>query len=372
MRVLFAAGGTGGHLYPAIAIADALGGRAEIRFVGTSDRIESTIVPKNGYAFSAIDAAPLERRISVRAAVTGLRTLRGVLQALRLVSAFAPDAVIATGGYVCFPAMLAARIYRTIARRPVLLALVEPNLQPGLTNRLLAPMVDEVWGAFEASAPAFGSKFIRTGVPVRRSLLRARNRIEAARRFGLDPQRRTIVAIGGSQGARSINDAVAALVTRRELPADWQVLHVTGARDYAYVQAEERALFGENRVAVVSYVEEMADLYAVADIAIARAGASTIGELVATATPALLVPYPHAADDHQRRNAQAYAASGAAAVLDDRDLSGDALWWRLRDLFDDAGLAQMRAAARSLACADSVSAIVARIDARVGRTEAPT
>lgn len=371
MRVLFAGGGTGGHVYPAIAIADALRHRADIRFIGTADRLEREIVPKAGYEFRAISAAPLTRGRSAQIGVTAWRNLAGVVQALREVLDFRPDAIVATGGYVCLPVVVAARIVRDLWRRRMYVALVEPNAVAGLTNRVLAPLVDDVFGAFAPSDAGLAARFVQTGIPVRRSVLRPRNRVEAARRFGLDPQRKTIVAIGGSQGSRTMNDAVAAMVTRRELPPEWQVLHISGARDHAYVAGEERTLFGANRVALVPYVDEMADVYAVADLVIARAGASTLGELAATGTPALLVPYPHAADDHQRRNAEAYAATGAAVVMEDRDVDGDALWWRLRELLDAQRLAGMRDAARSLASADPIAAIVARIDARLPRTEAP-
>jgi UDP-N-acetylglucosamine--N-acetylmuramyl-(pentapeptide) pyrophosphoryl-undecaprenol N-acetylglucosamine transferase len=261
MNVLFAGGGTGGHLYPAIALADALRGRANIRFIGTSDRLETTIVPQAGYELQTIASRPLRRSLSFATLQTMGANALGVAQALRALLRFSPDVVVATGGYVCFPVMLAAKLLRTVRRLRARLALLEPNAQPGLTNRLLAPLVDEVWGAFPRADRAFASKYVQTGIPVRASLFRPNNRVEAARRFGLDPSRRTILAVGGSQGARSINEVVAALVTRRALPAEWQILHVSGERDYEYMQAEERTPFGENRIVLVPYLRNMADAY---------------------------------------------------------------------------------------------------------------
>ncbi|MDQ2871700.1 MAG: glycosyltransferase, partial [Candidatus Eremiobacteraeota bacterium] len=240
MKAVFTGGGTGGHLYPAIAIADALGSRAKVRFIGTADRLEMTIVPKAGYALSTITSRPLIRKPSLEMALTAGANVAGILQAARVLGEMDPDIVIATGGYVCFPVMAAAKMLRAAGRLRAPLALLEPNAHPGLTNRMLAPIVDEVWGAFADSHGAFGAKYVRTGIPVRASLLRRSNRIEAARRLGLDPNRRTILAMGGSQGARSLNETVAALVVRRALPVDWQLLHVSGRRDYDYMKAEER------------------------------------------------------------------------------------------------------------------------------------
>ena len=330
MNVLFAGGGTGGHLYPAIAIADALRGRANVRFAGTADRLEARIVPEAGYDLIAISSAPLKRSFSFAALRTAAANLAGIAQAMRALLAFRPDLVIATGGYVCFPVIVAAKLLRLVGRIPARLAL------------------DEVWGAFARADAAFARKYVRTGIPVRAALFRANNRIEAARRLGLDPNRRTILAVGGSQGARSINEAVAALVTRRALPADWQILHLCGERDYEYMKAEEREKYAGNAVVLLPYLPDMADAYALSDAVIARAGASTLGELAALGIPSLLVPYPFAADDHQTANARAFESGGAACVIADKDLSADTLWWKLRDVMDPQRLAAMRAAARSI------------------------
>lgn len=369
MNVLFAGGGTGGHLYPAIALADALRSRANIRFIGTPDRLEATIVPDAGYELIPIAARPLQRKISFATLHTAAANAAGIAQALRALLAFRPDIVVATGGYVCFPVIVAAKLLRSVGRLPARLALLEPNAQPGLTNRLLAPLVDEVWSAFGSDGES-GAKYYRTGIPVRASLFRPNNRIEAARRLGLDPNRRTILAIGGSQGARSINEAIAALATRRALPADWQILHVCGERDYEYMRAEEREPFEGNSIVLVPYLREMADAYALSDVVIARAGASTLGELAALGLPSILVPYPYAAEDHQAANARAFADAGAAIAIADRELSPDTLWWTLRDVMQTERLAEMRAAARSLAGGDPVMSIIARIDALVSRKSA--
>ncbi|HKU66793.1 MAG TPA: undecaprenyldiphospho-muramoylpentapeptide beta-N-acetylglucosaminyltransferase [Candidatus Baltobacteraceae bacterium] len=367
MNVVFAGGGTGGHLYPAIALADALRGRAKVRFIGTADRLEAKIVPDAGYELVTISSRPLQRSISLATLQTAGANALGVAQALGALREFQPDVVVATGGYVCFPVMIAAKLLRTLGQLRARLALLEPNAQPGLTNRLLAPLVDEVWGAFEQSDSRFAGKYAHTGIPVRASLFHPSNRIEAARRLGLDPARKTILVVGGSQGARTINETVAALVTRRALPAEWQILHASGERDYDYMQAEERAPLGENRIVLVPYLREMADAYELADLVIARAGASTLGELAALGLPSILVPYPFASEDHQAANAKAFESANAAVVIADRDLNADSLWWTLRETMEPARLQSMRDAARSLAARDPVATILARIDALVSR-----
>ena len=370
MNVLFAGGGTGGHLYPAIALADALAGRVQIRFIGTADRLESSIVPDAGYDLVTIASRPLQRRFSLSTVQTAAANALGVAQAIRALLAFRPDVVIATGGYVCFPVMIAAKLLRVTGRLRPKLALVEPNAQPGLTNRLLAPLVDEVWGAFEHGDSAFAGKYVHTGIPVRSSLFRPNNRVEAARCLGLSSSRRTILAIGGSQGARSINETIAALVTRRSLPADWQFLHVSGERDYAYMEAEEREPFAGNAVVLVPYLRDMADAYALADIVIARSGASTLGELAALGIASILVPYPYASEEHQLRNAREFEAAGAAVIIPDRELNADSLWWTLRTAMEPERLGAMRSAARSLAGRDPIASILARIDTLVSRKNA--
>lgn len=371
MNALFAGGGTGGHVYPAIALADALRGRANIQFIGTPDRLETAIVPDAGYELVTISSRPLQRRVSLATLQTAAANAAGVVQAVRALLSFRPDIVIATGGYVCFPVMVAAKLLRALGRVPAKLALVEPNAQPGLTNRLLAPLVDEVWGAFAGGDSQFANKYRHTGIPVRASLFHPNNRIEAARRLGLDPNRRTILAIGGSQGARSINEALAALVTRRELPADWQILHVCGERDYEYMKAEERELFAGNSVVLVPYLREMADAYALSDVVIARAGASTLGELAALGMPSILIPYPYASEDHQTANARAFEKAGAGVIISDDELNADSLWWVLRDVMQPERLSTMRAAARSLGAGDAVAAILARIDELLSRKSTP-
>ena len=361
VNVVFAGGGTGGHLYPAIAIADALHARgATITFIGTADRLEANIVPQAGYELVTVASRPLTRKPSPELLRTGWANSKGTLQAARALARLKPDLVIATGGYVCFPVVLAARTRNTAP-----IALLEPNAHPGLTNRLLAPLVDEVWGAFADADPRFKSKYVRTGIPVRASLRKLPSRDEALARLGLPAARKTILAMGGSQGARSINDALTSLLKTDGLPEGWQLIHVTGEKEYDRVRS---ALDGASGgPAVRPYLHDLTDAYAAADLVLARAGASTLGELAAIGKPAVLVPYPHASDDHQRANAAMVAKEGAAVVVDDRELAAGKLRTILADVTRPSRLAELCAAAERARTADPVTTILTRVDALLER-----
>jgi UDP-N-acetylglucosamine--N-acetylmuramyl-(pentapeptide) pyrophosphoryl-undecaprenol N-acetylglucosamine transferase len=364
LRVAFTGGGTGGHVYPALAIDDALRaaeppGVYEARFFGNRHGLEATLVTTIPLTF--VPSAPLQRSFSFSTVRTIVANSAGVVVALGALARFKPNLVVATGGYVCFPVVVAARILRLLRIIRARIALLEINVTPGLTNRLLTPLVDEVWTTYAASEKSFGRKAVVTGAPVRASLRIVKDAPSARDRLGLDPDRTTVVVMGGSQGARSINEAVTALVTRRTLPYNWQVLHVCGARDYAYMQAEQRELAPGNRVVLVPYLDDPADAYAAADVLIARSGASTLAEAAVTGTPSVLIPYPFAADQHQAHNAALFEAAGAAVILADAKLDGDLLWWTLREILDTDRVMQMRRAARSLAPRNAGATIVDRI-----------
>ena len=372
MNVVFTGGGTGGHLYPAIAIADALRAQknASVTFVGTADRLEATIVPKAGYPLRTVSSRPFSRSGGPWALVQfAAANLVGIWQAAFALLALRPDAIVATGGYVCFPVVVAARKLRFLGlfRGPI--ALLEPNAKPGLTNRLLAPLVDEVWGAFAQADPRFAGKYVQTGIPVREALRALPARDAAIARLGLNPARKTLLAMGGSQGARAINDALATLVAADGLPPGWQLVHVTGEREYDRVRSmlEKEAPERTKPQAVRPYLDDLSDAYAAADLVLARAGASTVGELAALGKPAILVPYPHAAENHQAANAERVAAAGAAVVVADRELEAGRLRMLLAQTAEPGRLAALAAAASRLQAGDPVATIVARVEALVAR-----
>jgi UDP-N-acetylglucosamine--N-acetylmuramyl-(pentapeptide) pyrophosphoryl-undecaprenol N-acetylglucosamine transferase len=354
LNVVFTGGGTGGHLYPAIAIAQALGERANVTFIGAADRLEATIVPNAGYPLITVKSAPAKRAYA---------NLPGVFQAMSALRRLNPDIVIATGGYVSLPVVLAARILRQFRRIHTKIALLEPNARPGLTNRLLAPLVDEVWGAFPGGDPRFAGKYVQTGIPVRASLRTLPSRDAAIERLGLSSKRSTLLAMGGSQGARSINDALTSLLKSDGLARRL----ATDSRDRRKRVRPRTLSARKEDGALRAYLNDVGDAYAAADLVLARAGASTLGELAATGRPAILVPYPHAAEDHQRANAATVARSGAAVVVDDRDLIAGKLRGILAEVTQPSRLGDLRAAAERARTIDPITTILARVDALTAR-----
>ena len=371
MRLVLTGGGTGGHVYPAIAIAQAFANEPafaplDVTFIGTRDGFEASIVPKAAIPIAFVHAAPLLRSFSFALVRTVVDNLRGFFEALAVLHRARPDVLIATGGYVAFPVVAALRAVRLIGRSHARIALLEPNAVAGLTNRVLAPLVDEIWYAI---APARGAAdaFV-TGTPVRESMRAPVSQRDARDRLGLPAEATIVVAMGGSQGARSINDAIASFV-EAGLPPNYHVLVIAGARDLA---ALSQRLADRPGATVLGYLDDPRDAYAAADIVVARSGASTLGELTATKTPALLIPYPFATADHQRYNAEAYAASGAAIVLADRDLDEHRLREALQTALAPQRLQALRNAAETAAAREPHAAIVARVKSGIAtKTKAP-
>jgi UDP-N-acetylglucosamine--N-acetylmuramyl-(pentapeptide) pyrophosphoryl-undecaprenol N-acetylglucosamine transferase len=356
MNVLLTGGGTGGHVYPALAVAEALRALPQAQplaflFVGTHDRLEAKIVPEAGIPFVCVTAAPLQRRSSFALVRTLAMNALGVLQALSVLHRFRPDCVVATGGYVTFPVVAAMRLARALRLTQGKIALLEPNARPGLTNRLLEPLVDEIWVSY-GEQHGLGDKSIMTGTPVRASFSALPDPRDARARLGLDPEKTTIVVIGGSQGAHSLNAAVAGL----HLSEGRQLLLLTGRGDQS-VQSKPG-------VVVREYLDDMPIAYAAADAAVTRAGASTLAELAATRTPAILVPYPHATDAHQMHNAARFVRTGAARMLLDRELAAR-LQTELEEVLEPKTLADMRRAASSIALLDASERTARRVVALV-------
>jgi UDP-N-acetylglucosamine--N-acetylmuramyl-(pentapeptide) pyrophosphoryl-undecaprenol N-acetylglucosamine transferase len=354
-------------VYPALAIAEALAADAacvplEVLFVGTRDRLEARIVPNAGVPIAFVRAAPLARGFSARDPFALVRTLAinavGFVESLAVLHRARPDIVIATGGYVTLPVVAAIRLVRLLGRSHARAVVLEPNAVAGIANRLLRPLVDETWYAIAPARPLRARERV-VGTPVRSSMRAAMDPRAARIALGLAAEATTIVAMGGSQGAASLNDAVATLA-EDGLPGDRQVLLIAGERDVESVRARLR---GTRGITVVGYLDDPRAAYAAADLVVARAGASTLGELAATGTPALLVPYPHATADHQRRNAEAYAASGAARVVADRELTASRLAAELASMLAEPARAGLRAAASALARTDPRATIVARVKA---------
>lgn len=322
--VLFAGGGTAGHVFPAIAVARALVDLEpdiEPVFVGTADRLEDRLVPAAGFRLHHVDAIPLPRRLSPE-----LFKVRGALNraVARCQDIIAEEQVIGAatfGGYVSFPASWAA------ARAGLPLVLHEQNAVPGIANRFAARWAKQVAVSFPSSIDRFGHHpdVIVTGNPVRDAMLHVdvdARRAAARESFGLSPRTTTLLVFGGSQGARSLNEAVIAAAGQWARPDQLQILHGAGAKLHeesleAWAQVE-----GGPDVVCVDFIDDMAGAYAAADVVVCRAGATSIAELTVLGRPSVLVPYPYATRDHQLHNARALAEAGAAVVIEDDELDG--------------------------------------------------
>jgi UDP-N-acetylglucosamine--N-acetylmuramyl-(pentapeptide) pyrophosphoryl-undecaprenol N-acetylglucosamine transferase len=336
MRVILAGGGTGGHVIPALAIARELESSysAECCFIGTRRGIETRLVPAAGFPLELIEVGALNQVSLATRAKTMLGLPLAMLSSLRIVRRFRPDVMIGVGGYASGPAMLAA-----VLRRVPTVAF-EPNVVPGFANRMVAPFVSAAAVHFEETKKYFRNCRV-TGVPVRAEFF------ELPQRDPATPP--TLLVFGGSQGARAINQAVTgAVATLRDRIAGVRLLHQTGERDYDTTVAAYEKLGVP--VEVYKFMDNMPAMFACADLIVSRAGASTVAEIAAAGKPSIFVPFPKAADDHQRRNAEAMQRAGAAVMLEERDLTSANLADTVaRLLSNPADLQAMSAAARAMA-----------------------
>ena len=324
--------------------------------------MEADIIARTNLPAVYVRSRPLSRT-SLTAAAGGIAAnVVGTGEAMPIVKKFAPDVIIATGGYASVPVVMAAAALRASgALRGAKIVLLEPNVEPGRANRFMAGAADEVWGAFEETAAFFGRKFVLTGIPVRPEISARPTQVEARRSLGLDPKLTTAIVFGGSQGARSINVAASGMIARRRLPATWQMLHIAGERDYRWMATERKVQANANRYQLIPYADKMELAYAAADVAVCRAGASTLAELAAVGLPSVLIPYPHAADNHQRKNADVFVRHGAAVLLEDAKLDADSLYWALVAVLEPNKLAAMRFGAASLAHPRALATMIERI-----------
>ncbi|MGC2272935.1 MAG: undecaprenyldiphospho-muramoylpentapeptide beta-N-acetylglucosaminyltransferase [Candidatus Sulfotelmatobacter sp.] len=350
MRAILAGGGTGGHVIPALAIANELKENyaAEGLFMGTARGIENRLVPAAWYALKQVRLGALKNVSLTTRAKTAFDLPRAVWDASRVLNEFAPDVVIGVGGYASGPAMLAALMKHI----PTLA--FEPNVVPGFANRLVARFVSGAAVHFQETAKYFRHAEV-TGVPVRQAFFEIR-----AKRGGTP----TLLVFGGSQGAHAINEAMIRCLPelRRQAPG-MHIIHQTGERDYNDALAAYKSL-GE-LAEVYKFIEDMPAAFARADLVVCRSGASTVAEITAAGKPAIFVPFPRAADDHQRVNAEALARTGAAVVVEEFKLEGVWLAETIAALLGDPRrLEAMAEVTRSLAhpnAARDIAAMAARV-----------
>ena len=361
LRVVIAGGGTGGHLYPGIAVARELQARrpdVQVSFAGTTQGIESRVVPREGFALDVIRIGGLKGKSFVALARGALLVPLGFAGGWRIVSHRRPDLVIGVGGYSSGPVVLAA------ALRGVPTMLLEQNAVPGLTNRLLARVVRAAAVTYETTEAYFGSRAFVSGNPVRPEFF-AEGSAREPDHHGEVPVTRVLV-FGGSQGAHAINVAMVESAARLAACPELHLVHQTGERDLDAVRAAYREA-GLSAV-VEPYLDDMGRQLGRADVVVCRAGATTLAEIAAVGRAAILMPLPTATDDHQRKNAESMAAAGAAEVLLQTDAGGGALASRILALANDAARRRrMAAAARALGRPEAAKVIVDRAMALVNR-----
>ena len=351
LKVLIAGGGTGGHIIPALAIANELRDQhgAEIRFIGTPRGLESRLVPQAGYPLELIHVGQL-KNVSMRTRISTLFDLpRAILHCRRLLKEWNPAVVIGVGGYASGPAMMAA----ILSGIPTLA--FEPNAAPGLANRIIGKRVSAAAVNFPPAAAHFRNAQV-TGIPVRPEF------------FALPPRVITaaphLLVFGGSQGARALNEAMPRILVRLlEHVPGLTILHQAGARTAEAVEAAYAASGADtSRWQVSAFLDDMGARFAAADLILARSGASTVAELAAAGKPSLLVPFPEAADDHQTKNAEVLASASAAVLMPQARMTDDKLLQEVSALLSDrAALAAMGERARALAHPDAAQRIVAMV-----------
>lgn len=361
-RIVVAGGGTGGHLFPGIAVVEELRRRnpeLQVLFVGTERGIENRVLPKLGEKLAHVDVRPLLGRSPMQLVKSVSLLPRSAMQAVSLLREHKPQLVLGLGGYAAGPVLLAAAGMR------VPTALLEQNAHVGFTNRMLARTVGRAYLTYQETAAHFGDKGRVLGNPVRRSF------VEAAQLASHDPagasaRARRVLVLGGSQGAKTLNEVVPLALALANVSAQGvTVLHQTGETMVDDVRRRYRGQGVEAEV--VPFIDDMARAYASASLVIARAGATTLAELCAIGKPSILIPYPHAAEDHQAKNAFAMERAGAAIALREEELSAEGLAGTVRELIRATSKRRdMAEAARKLGRPDAAAAIVDDLYAWLG------
>ncbi len=349
MKIIIGGGGTGGHIYPALALARyavAKDSGNEVLFVGSEKGLESRIVPSAGFALATIPARGFQRSFkNIGAIIKDL--LGGLRGSFKLIKDFRPDVVLGTGGYVAAPLVLSA----VLKRLPVVIH--EQNALPGLANRMLAPFVKRVCLSFagtEKRMPPF-SKTVFTGNP-RASEVSVLSREEGCRHFNFNPEDKNILIYGGSRGALKINQVAASYLKEKSLPPETNLIYITG--EIYYREVTEKLEILPERARLYSYLQEMPEALASADLAITRSGATTLAEITALGVPAILIPSPNVVDNHQYYNARLLADAGAAILIEESEFDHHRLQKEIDRLFDDPDLLnEMSRCSRRMGVADA-------------------
>jgi len=360
-KIILSGGGTGGHIYPALAIAQAIKKkwpRADILYVGTAKGMESLIVPQSGLEFAAFDIEGIPRKISFKAIAAIYKMILATIKARSLILNFKPNLAIGTGGYASLPILLNA-IWGKIPS-----VIHEQNAFPGMANRFLAKKASKVMLSFQEALEHLPEKSrkraIVTGLPVREDILKT-TRNEGLTHYGFQDDLRVVLSLGGSRGARNLNKAMIRVMM--SMKNEVQFIHATGQHEYSSFlnELEESGIDikNQNNMIILPYIQDIGYALACADICVSRAGAAFISEMTAKGVPGILVPYPYATDDHQRYNAAMLAEKGAAYMINDQELTGDLLLERIEALiYNDEIRNTMSAESAKAGSIDAIKNIV--------------
>jgi len=359
-RVLMAGGGTAGHIFPCVAVAEELqvaDPEAEVRFIGATGRIDGKLLAARGLPHDLIDARPMPYGLSAAALSGAVGLVRGALQTRRIIRAFRPDVMFSTGGYVGAAAGLAARW------QGVPLVLHASDVLPDRSNRMLSRWAQVVTCVSPAAAEVFGEIATVTGHPIRQEVASATAE-DGVRKLGLDPALPTLLVTGGSQGARRLNDAVIGALP--QLLDDLQIAHLSGALDYAALRAQAEQMGSPERYHLIEHLPNVGLALAAADVVVTRAGAASLAESCLHGVPMIVVPYPHAGG-HQRLNAEPLAEDGAAVLVEDEDFTADRLVALAREILaDDVRRREMADAAIAAASPGAAADVADTLLAVVG------
>jgi UDP-N-acetylglucosamine--N-acetylmuramyl-(pentapeptide) pyrophosphoryl-undecaprenol N-acetylglucosamine transferase len=347
MKIMVSGGGTGGHIYPALALINEIkknDPNAEFLYVGTDNGLESKIVPKAGIPFRSIKISGFKRKISLDNAKTIMRFFKGVSDSRKFIKEFKPDVVIGTGGYVCGPVVYAASKLKVPA------IIHEQNSLPGVTNKFLARYVDKVAICFEEARSYFpAEKTVLTGNP--RASEVVTEDVSHYKDPALMADKKTVLIMGGSRGAKPINDAVIGMLDEMK-NKDYQVIYVTGEIHYENVM--EQVLNLPKNVVIKPFIHNMPEVLKGIDLIVARSGATTLAEITALGLPSILIPSPYVTANHQEKNARALTDHDAAAIILEKDLSSAVLVKEMDAiLLDGANLQKMSAASKQLGIPDA-------------------
>lgn len=360
VQVVVGAGGTGGHIFPGIALARAIQEAepsARVDFVGTERGLEKTLIPEAGFPLHMIDVLPLQRKIGVEPLLAGPALVRATWQARRLLRSLGAGVAVGMGGYPSLPVIVAA------ATMGLPSLLHESGAVAGLANKIAGRLTRNIALSFDEAARGFARPTRTTGMPLSPAMAhmdRSALRSEARAAYGLTDDRVAVLVMGGSLGALSLNELALGLAARWKARADVRIILKAGRGHLDAAQKKLAELGAEHVVDAMEFLDRMELAYAAADVAITRAGAGTVAELPAAGLPAVLIPYPHAPGDHQTLNAQPLVAAGAAYVVADREATPDRIGPLLEELIDDrARLAAMGAKAKALAKPDAAAELAA-------------